>query len=382
MHHTDVVVVGAGIVGLAHAWAAARRGLEVVVVERHDRCIGASVRNFGFVTITGQAADDTLDRARRSAARWRDLAAATGLPVLHERLLLALHTPEGRAVAEAYVGSDDAPRCVLWSAAEARERVPTLRGAAEGVLVGLEDLRVPAAAALPALARHLEECHGVVFRWRCPVLDVDGGVVHTVDGDLSAAHVFVCPGDALDGPFAPALLARDTVRCTLQMLRLEAPADPLPGVVMSELGMVRYPGYTALPRAAALRARLEREAPDLLADGIHLIVAQDPDGTLIVGDSHRYETSPSPFHDAATEARILRAFADVLGPPGRVLQRWTGTYAYAPGDPVIVTPLGDRATLTVVARGKGMSVGFALGEEGVAAAFGPTDRNPMADSPQ
>lgn len=370
MERSDVVVVGAGIVGLAHAWAAARRGLRVVVVEREARCVGASVRNFGFVTITGQAPGETLARARHSAARWREVAAATGLPILHDRLLLALRTPEGRAVAEAYAATPGAAPCTVWTPAEARAHVPSMGGASHGVLVGHEDLRVQAAAALPALAAWLEAAHGVVFRWACPVVGVADGVVRTVDGDLRAEHVFACPGDALDGPFAGWLAARDTVRCALQMVRLAPPGAALPGIVMSELGMVRYPGYTALPEAQALHDRLRAEVPDLLDDGIHLIAVQDPDGSLVVGDSHAYGRTPSPFQDAATEGRILRAFADVLGAAPPVVARWTGTYAYAPGDPVIVTPIDGRATLTVVARGKGMSVGFALGEEGVDAVFG------------
>lgn len=66
-HNTyDVAVVGAGIVGLAHALAAVRRGKRVVVIDRDARANGASVRNFGFVTVTGQAAGIT----------WSALAAA------------------------------------------------------------------------------------------------------------------------------------------------------------------------------------------------------------------------------------------------------------------------------------------------------------------
>ena len=35
--HADLVVVGAGIAGLAAAWEARRRGAEVVVVEASER---------------------------------------------------------------------------------------------------------------------------------------------------------------------------------------------------------------------------------------------------------------------------------------------------------------------------------------------------------
>ena len=62
----ELVVVGSGIVGLAHAWAAARLGKRVLVVERDTQANGASIRNFGFVTVTGQQAGTVWARARRS----------------------------------------------------------------------------------------------------------------------------------------------------------------------------------------------------------------------------------------------------------------------------------------------------------------------------
>jgi glycine/D-amino acid oxidase-like deaminating enzyme len=40
----DLAVVGAGIVGLATALAAARRGLRVIVIDRDAQANGASVR--------------------------------------------------------------------------------------------------------------------------------------------------------------------------------------------------------------------------------------------------------------------------------------------------------------------------------------------------
>ena len=64
----DVAVIGRGIVGMAHALAAARTGKRVVVIDRHARATGASIRNFGFVTVTGQERHDMWPMARRARA--------------------------------------------------------------------------------------------------------------------------------------------------------------------------------------------------------------------------------------------------------------------------------------------------------------------------
>ena len=60
----DLAIVGAGICGLAHALAAARRGKRVVVIDRDAQANGASIRNFGFITVTGPG-------TRATAGRWR-----------------------------------------------------------------------------------------------------------------------------------------------------------------------------------------------------------------------------------------------------------------------------------------------------------------------
>ncbi len=84
----DLAVVGAGIVGLGCALAAARRGKRVVVIDRNAQANGASVQNFGFVTVTGQAAGEMWRRARHSRDVWAEIAADAGLPLLHEGLRL------------------------------------------------------------------------------------------------------------------------------------------------------------------------------------------------------------------------------------------------------------------------------------------------------
>ena len=156
------------------------------------------------------------------------------------------------------------------------------------------------------------------------------------------------------------------------MMRLASPGFVLAAPVMSDLGLVRYGGYADLPQAAALRARLEAEQGEALANGVHLIAVQDVDGALVVGDSHHDAATPNPFASAAVERLILDEWRAATGrdaPP--VVDRWVGTYAKGAEGSVIAAP-HPRVRLALVTAGNGASTAFAFGEEVIADLFEET----------
>ena len=141
---------------------------------------------------------------------------------------------------------------------------------------------------------------------------------------------------------------------------------------MSDLGLGRYGGYAALEAATPLKERLAREQPEHLRNGIHLIVVQSADGSLVVGDSHHYAATPDPFGSDAVDELILEEFRAALGiVPPPVLDRWIGTYASAPDRAVLLDAPRPGVRLAIVTCGAGASTGFAIGEEIVASLLDP-----------
>lgn len=361
----DLIVVGAGILGLATALAGARRGLKVLVIDRDAQANGASVRNFGFVTVSGQDPGRMWQRARRSREVWLEVAAAAGIEVMHRGLWLLVRRGESVRVVEEFLRTDMAEGCRLLSPAQARRRAPWLSAPhLAAVLESDAELRVESREAIPRLAAWLSDAHGVTFLWQTAVRAVEMPRVLTSRGPMLADYVAVCPGDEFAALYAERLAAHRLTRCKLQMLRLADPGFRLPATLMSDLSLARYHGFAALPAAEPLRERLRSEQPQHLEHGVHLIIVQSADGTLVVGDSHHYGATPDPFALAAVDDLILDEFRAATGiEPPPVRERWTGTYASAQDLQVLFDEPEARVRIATVTTGAGASTGFAIGEE-------------------
>ena len=338
------------------------------MIDRHAQANGASVRNFGFITVTGQERGTAWARARRSCAIWEDVARQAGISILQRGLWLTTRRAEAVAVLEAFVRTEMGEGCQILSRATAAARCHELAGAdVQAVLRSSIDLRVESREAIPKIAAWLAERHGVVFLRQTAVLSVEPPKIETSRGVVAAGAAVVCPGDDVASLFPHHIAKYQATCCKLQMLRLADPGFRLPGALMSDLGLVRYAGYNALPEAAPLRARLEAEQDEHLRQGIHLIAVQSTDGTLIVGDSHQYATTPDFFADERIDQLILDEFTAATGrPPTAVRERWIGTYPSCTNRTMFIDAPARAVRIVMITSGSGASTGFAIGEDVVA----------------
>jgi FAD dependent oxidoreductase TIGR03364 len=361
---SDLIVVGSGIVGLACALVAVEQGLSVQVVERENFCVGASIRNFGFVTVTGQGSGASWRRARRSRDIWAHIAPQAGIPVEHTGLYVVAQRAEAQAVLQELLLTEEGADLSWLDPSKLRKLAPHLAHAyVQGALYSPHELRVEARLAIEKLRLWLAS-RGVRFHMGEAVTQVESGRVHLHTQQLQAERIVVCPGADLRSLFPQAFAKHQTQLCQLQMLRIRPPRDyHLNAAVMSDLSLVRYRGFTELPGAARLEDRLREEVPRTLQHGIHLIVVQSADGSLVVGDSHQYGETVPPFVPAEAEELILSEMQRVLCLGHySVQERWTGIYPSGGQDAFIETVLPDVQVLSVTS-GSGMSTAFALAEE-------------------
>jgi len=265
----DVLVVGAGIIGLSIAWRARQRGLAVTVLERDAAGGGTSRVAAGMLAPVaeaefGEAGRRLLELGLRSAKMWpafaAELQADAGMEVGLMRtgtLLLARDEDEARELDRQarFRDSLGLATCRLRPS-EAREREPALAPVVRLALEASDDHSVDPRLVLAALRRACESA-GVQLREHAPVariesatagLEVTGVALRDPDASeplLACPRVVIAAGawsGQLDGLPAAAHMPVRPVKG--QILRLRDPAGP--GLLRR---VVRFGGGYLVPRA-------------------------------------------------------------------------------------------------------------------------------------
>lgn len=361
--HTDLLVVGAGIVGTAHAVEAARAGMTVRVLERDARAVGASIRNFGHACVTAQA-DDLLETALDSRDGWLAAAAESGIWAREAGAVVVARTNAELGLLEEFRDRRGAELVELLDAAGTAAHIGD-PAADAGILGGAflpADLRVDPRTAVGGITSALAARPGVEVLFRTAVGRIGDGEVDTARGTFTADHVVVCTGHDLD-QLLPDLADQYRVRrCALEM----ASADAIPGLrtdsaLLTGYSMVRYGGFSTLPSGSVVAHELAGRRPDLVGVDANIMLTTRPDGTLLLGDSHHRDLTVDPFLDEDVSTLLLDELASLVSPSGfRVRQRWQGVYASSPDTDLVVQRVHPRTTAAVVTTGIGMTMSFGV----------------------
>ncbi|WP_405754640.1 TIGR03364 family FAD-dependent oxidoreductase [Streptomyces sp. NBC_01020] len=371
VNRADTAVVGGGIVGLAHALAAARRGDRVVLFERDDFAVGASIRNFGMIWSIGQQRGEVYERALRTREIWLEIAAKSGLWAAPTGSLHLAHHPDEVAVLEEFLAIAPPARdrgARMITAAETRDRSATAR--TDGLLAAMwspTELNVDPRLAIPAVARHLVTEYGVDIRFGTTVRGISLPTVSTTEGEWHADRVYVCSGNDFATLYPEVFARSGLMRCKLQMMRTGAqPAGwQLGPMLCGGLTLLHYAAFDDCVSKAALAARMGEELPFHRENGVHVLLSQTADGRLTIGDSHAYAKTLHPFESE----EINEAVVDYLGtfaqlPNPAITERWSGYYpSLRDGRTQLVAEPEPGVTVVNGVGGAGMTLSFGLAEE-------------------
>lgn len=365
-----VGIVGAGIVGLAHAWSAAERGHQVTVFERTGVASGASIRNFGMVWPVGQP-DATLPIALLSRQRWQKLVNESNIWInpcgsLH----LAHRADEWEVLQEFYqtqTNSPLGPHLQLLNRDESLSRSPAINP--EGFLGALHcdlEMCVNPTEAIRMMPDWLHQRYGIDFHFESTVVEAQSGSLRTSAG---ATHQFdriiVCSGHDFETLYPLQFRAIPLQKCKLQMMRTVAQPDSfrLGPHIASGLTLRHYNSFRCCQSLSKLADRIAEETPELNELGIHVMASQDNLGRVVLGDSHEYGYSVEPFDSTRIDQLILRELHKIIRLPNWTMDsHWHGIYSKIPDSTFVLQSPEPGVFICTGLGGAGMTMSFGVAE--------------------
>ena len=278
--HTDIAIIGGGIIGLTLAYIASQRGLEVTVFERNSHSVGASIRNFGMVWPIGQAPGKGLDRALRSREHWRKASDRCGFwRIENGSLHLAYAADEWLILLECYGGAvENGFRCSLLSAdIVTSSYLGVYPSGLVGALRSETEIIVDPREVPVKLAAWLQGQPNTHILFNQAVQEIEDGRLLSNGQEWTFNQSFICCGSDLETLYPEVFQDSPLIKSKLQMLRTYPQPNGwrVGSSLCAGLTLAHYASFTDCPSLPAYKARIQAESPHFFDCGIHVIVSQN-----------------------------------------------------------------------------------------------------------
>ncbi len=357
------IVIGAGIVGLATARALAVRGDAVTVIERNEKAIGASIRNFGMIWPIGQPDGELFERAMLSKSIWKQLCDSAKIWYEEAGSLHVAYTQEEWQVLQELQVAYRHRGYSLLNAIETSEKSPCIvTNGLLGSLYSPHEMIINPRLAIPQVAQWLNDKYNVQFIWGKTITDIAFPQVYGAGEAWEADEIFICSGADFETLYPAIFSAEHITKCKLQMMKLGVQPDRIGPALCGGLSLLHYSSFKVAPSLGAYKDKIESLTPDFLKWGIHVMVSQNDAGELIVGDSHEYGLPLDSFDKSFINKMILdylKKFAHFKNET--VIETWNGIYPkLTDGKAALVLQPEPGVTIINGLGGAGMTLAFGL----------------------
>lgn len=367
-HQPTAIVIGAGIVGLAMARSLSVRGYKVTVFERNEKAVGASIRNFGMVWPVGQPEGKLFERAMKSRSIWKQVLSESHLWYDEVGSLHAAYTDLEMQVMQEISGAMKHRGCEYLSpeATVNKSNAVNTKGL-KGALWSPNEMIIESRAAIQALPSYLSEKYGVTFHFNTAISSVDYPAVYSGKNSWEADKIFICSGADFETLYPEVYAANHFTKCKLQMMRIVAQPDAwrIGPSLCGGLSLIHYGGFKVAPSLPLLQKHYEETMPAYLKWGIHVMVSQNGNGELTIGDTHEYGLHLDPFDRMELNDMVidyLKQFASFKN--WAISQTWNGIYPKRTnGEVDFVHQPEEGVTIVNGLGGAGMTLSFGLAEE-------------------
>jgi FAD dependent oxidoreductase TIGR03364 len=378
MAHFNLIIIGSGALGTFHAYHAAKLGKKVLLLEKDQYPLQATVRNFGQVVPSGMG-KEWFGFGLRGTELYKTIQSEFDISVRNNGSVYIASDDEEQQLIHELKKEMDAREyeAQLLTTAQCLARWPSLKKeySLEGLFFPQEVSVEPEKMIYQLLTYCTNKFSNLTYKPSTTIIDcfISGNGVKVISNtkeEFTAEKVIVCNGGEFKLLFPELFRESGIVISKLQMMRtIPMPEVKLEGNILTGLTIRRYESFQECPSYKNIKT------PDHLTElkkwGIHILFKKATDGSIIIGDSHEYadvnHTDDLGFSQSEyiNQLMLKEAQRIVNFDVTKIASTWSGFYPQHNEKDIVEIDIEDKIHIRTAIGGKGMTTSAGYAEESI-----------------